>query len=90
MLIIFFCRMTSTIKYYKCEEIFADLPLWKSVPEVERREIFSDVVHNLAKKEKEGAKALRKKNMARLADILDKMTKIDYQTTWEQVHSRGR
>ena len=45
-------RMTSTIKYYKCEEIFMDLPLWKSVPETERREIFSDVVHNLAKKEK--------------------------------------
>lgn len=77
-------RMTSTIKYYKCEEIFMDLPLWKSVPETERREIFSDVVHNLAKKEKEMAKGLRRKNMTRLADILDKMTRIDFQTTWEQ------
>ena len=48
--------MTSTIKYYKAEETFNDLPLWKSVPEVERREIFSDVVHNLSKKEKELAK----------------------------------
>jgi len=61
-----------------------DLPLWKSVPETERREIFSDVVHNLAKKEKEMAKGLRRKNMTRLADILDKMTRIDFQTTWEQ------
>ena len=77
-------RMTSSIKYYKAEETFGDLPLWKSVAEKERREIFSDVVHNLSKKEKELAKTLRKKNMARLADILDKMTKIDYQTTWEQ------
>ena len=77
--------MSSTIKYYKCEEIFSDLPLWKSVSEVERREIFSDVVHNLGKKEKEEAKHLRKKNMTRLSDILDKMTKIDFQTTWEQV-----
>jgi hypothetical protein len=29
--------MTSTIKYYKCEEIFAELPLWKAVPDVERK-----------------------------------------------------
>ena len=35
-----------------------DLPLWKSVPETERREIFSDVVHNLAKKEKVGVRFL--------------------------------
>ena len=30
------------------------------------------------------SKALRKKNQERLADILDKMTKIEYKTTWEQ------
>ena len=30
--------MTSTIKYYKCEEIFAELPLWKAVPEGERKD----------------------------------------------------
>merc|ERR1719228_496707 len=76
--------MTSSIRYYKCEEIFVDLPLWKSVPDTERKEIYSDVIHNLSKKEKEQAKSLRKKNMSRLADILDKMTKIDFQTTWEQ------
>merc|ERR1711874_539941 len=33
---------------------------------------------------KEEAKGLRKKNMTRLADVLDQMTKIDYRTTWEQ------
>jgi len=77
-------RMTSTVKYYRCEEIFADLPLWKGVPDLERREIYSDVVHNLAKREKEEAKTLRKKNQVRLSDILDQMTKIDYRTTWEQ------
>ena len=77
-------RMTSTTKYYRCEEIFAELPLWKLVSDIDRREIYSDVVHNLAKKEKEGSKALRKKNQERLADILDQMTRIDYRTTWEQ------
>merc|ERR1719295_64000 len=77
-------RMTSTTKYYRCEEIFLELPLWKLVSDLDRREIYSDVIHNLAKKEKEGSKALRKKNQERLADILDRMTGIKYNTTWEQ------
>jgi len=77
-------RMNSTVKYYRCEEILADLPLWKSVPDVDRREIYSDCIHNLAKREKEAAKTLRKKNQVRLSDILDQMTKIDHRTTWEQ------
>jgi hypothetical protein len=34
---VFHFRMTSTIKYYKCEEIFAELPLWKAVPDSERK-----------------------------------------------------
>jgi len=76
--------MNSNTKYYRCEEIFAELPLWRSVSDVERRDIYSDVVHNLGKKEKEDAKTLRKRNQTRLADILDQMTKIDYRTTWEQ------
>jgi len=77
-------RMTSTVKYYRCEEIFMELPLWKGVPDLERREIYSDVVHNLSKREKEEAKTLRKRNQVRLSDILDQMTKIDHRTTWEQ------
>merc|ERR1712228_869937 len=77
-------RMNSNTKYYRCEEIFSELPLWKLVAEIDRREIFADVIHNLAKREKEQVKALRKKNQDRLADILDQMTKIDYKTTWEQ------
>ena len=77
-------RMNSSVKYYRCEEIFAELPLWKQVQDADRRDIYADVVHNLAKKEKENAKNLRKKNQERLADILDQMTRIDYKTTWEQ------
>merc|ERR1719342_1490063 len=77
-------RMNSNTKYYRCEEIFSELPLWKLVSDIDRRETYADVVHNLSKKEKEVSKALRKKNQERLADILDKMTKIEYKTTWEQ------
>lgn len=65
--------------------MFGDLPVWKNVPESERRDIYVDCAHNLAKKEKELAKTLRKKNTRRLADILDRMTAIKYNTTWEQV-----
>ncbi len=64
--------------------MFGELPLWKNVPEPERREIYSDCQHNLAKKEKELAKSLRKKNSRRLGDILDRMTAIKFNTTWEQ------
>ena len=39
---------------------------------------------NLAKKEKEKAKNLRKRNTNRLTDILDRMTNIKFNTTWEQ------
>jgi len=77
-------RMSSSVKYYRCEEIFMDIPLWKSVPDQERREIYADVIHNLGKKEKEEAKTLRKRNQSRLADILDQMTRVDHRTTWEQ------
>jgi pre-mRNA-processing factor 40 len=77
-------RMSSTVKYYRCEEIFVDIPLWKSVSDAERREIHADVMHNLSKKEKEEAKTLRKRNQTRLADILDQMTRVDHRTTWEQ------
>ena len=77
-------KITSTMKYYMCEEIFMELPLWKGVPDLERKEIYSDVVHNLKKREKEDAKTLRKRNQVCLSDILYQMTKIDHRTTWEQ------
>ena len=60
------------------------MPVWKNVAEVDRREIYVDCQHNMAKKEKENTKALRKKNSKRLADILDRMTGIKFNTTWEQ------
>ena len=52
--------------------------MWKAVPEVERREIYVDVQHNLAKKEKEDAKALTKRNKKRLGEILDQVRQVNY------------
>jgi len=77
-------RITSTMKYFRCDELFGETTVWKNVPEIERREVFEDSMVNLAKKEKEKAKQLRKRNTNRLTDILDRMTNIKYNTTWEQ------
>ena len=65
------------MKFYRLEELYSELPVWKSVPEVERREIYVDVQHNLAKKEKEEAKALTKRNKKRLGEILDQVSILD-------------
>ena len=81
-------RVNSNLKYYRLENMFGDLPFWKAVPEVDRREIYADCQHNLAKREKEASKALRKKNSKRLLEIMDRMPAIKYDTTWEQVNFR--
>ncbi|KAK8405465.1 hypothetical protein O3P69_001796 [Scylla paramamosain] len=77
-------RMNSSIKYYRCHEMFQHLEMWKCVPEAERREVYEDVVFNLAKKEKEENKAMRKRNMKVLSEILDSMTNITFKTTWSE------
>ena len=51
----------------------------------DRRDLFMDAMVTLAKREKEQRKNLRKRNTKRLTDILDRMTGIKYNTTWEQV-----
>ena len=78
-------RISSTTKYFRIEEMFGELPVWKSVQEGDRKDIYQDCVHNLQKKEKETSRTTRKKNTKRLAQILDTMTHIKYNTTWEQV-----
>ena len=69
---------------FRIEEVFGDNPIWKAVPEIDRREIYVDCMHNLARKEKDSAKSLQKKNKKRLGEILDRMTSIKHNTTWEQ------
>lgn len=58
--------------------------VWKNVNDSERRDIFEDVMFNLAKREKEEAKARKKSNMKQLASILDSMTQIEALTTWQE------
>lgn len=80
-------RMTSTTKYYKCEEIYGNLESWRAVADPDRRDIYEDVIFNLAKREKEDAKQLKKRNTKRLTQILDTMTEVTYQTTWQEAQA---
>ncbi|CAK9828298.1 Pre-mRNA-processing factor 40 homolog A [Anthophora retusa] len=80
-------RMTSTTKYYKCEEMFGNLEVWRAVGDSDRRDIYEDVIFNLAKREKEEAKQLKKRNTKRLAQVLDTMTDVTYRTTWQEAQA---
>ncbi|XP_043278756.1 pre-mRNA-processing factor 40 homolog A isoform X2 [Venturia canescens] len=80
-------KMTSTTKYYKCEEMYGNLEVWRSVGDSDRRDIYEDVVFNLAKREKEDAKQLKKRNTKRLAQVLDTMTEVNHRTTWQEAQA---
>ncbi|MGH0153182.1 UNVERIFIED_CONTAM: hypothetical protein FKN15_055136 [Acipenser sinensis] len=72
-------KMTSSTRYNpfnKCA--------WTAVPERDRLEIYEDVLFYLAKKEKEQAKQLRKRNWEALKNILDNMANVTYRTTWSE------
>lgn len=77
-------KMTSTTRYKKAEQMFNDQEVWSCVPERDRLEIYEDVLFYLAKKEKEQAKQLRKRNWEALKNILDNMANVTYRTTWSE------
>uniref|UniRef100_A0A8C4DMJ9 Pre-mRNA-processing factor 40 homolog A n=1 Tax=Dicentrarchus labrax TaxID=13489 RepID=A0A8C4DMJ9_DICLA len=77
-------KMTSTTRYKKAEQMFGELEVWSCVPERDRLEIYEDVLFYLAKKEKEQAKQLRKRNWEALKNILDNMANVTYRTTWSE------
>ncbi|KAJ0175611.1 hypothetical protein K1T71_008770 [Dendrolimus kikuchii] len=77
-------RVTSMTKYYKCEEMFSNLEIWRCVPDSDRRDIFEDCIFTITKREKEEAKALKKRNMKMLAQVLENMNEITYNSTWSE------
>lgn len=62
-------KVDSTTKYYRCEEMFSGLEVWKSVPEPDRRDIFDDCIFNLAQREKEEQRVLKKRNIKVLSEL---------------------
>uniref|UniRef100_A0A336LL88 CSON010522 protein n=1 Tax=Culicoides sonorensis TaxID=179676 RepID=A0A336LL88_CULSO len=77
-------KIDSTTKFYRCEEIFATLDVWKSVPEQDRRDIYDDCIFALQKREKEEQRIMKKRNMRVLGELLESMTSVTYQTTWAE------
>uniref|UniRef100_A0A2H8TYT3 Pre-mRNA-processing factor 40 B n=1 Tax=Melanaphis sacchari TaxID=742174 RepID=A0A2H8TYT3_9HEMI len=77
--------VTSKTKYYRLEEKYEHLDIWRNVSEIDRRDVYDDVMFNLAKREKDEFKAQKKRNMKQLAAVLDSMTLVDHTTTWYQV-----
>ncbi|KAJ6630483.1 Pre-mRNA-processing factor 40 like A, partial [Pseudolycoriella hygida] len=77
-------KITSATKYYRCDEMFNTQKFWTSVPESDRRDIYEDCIFNLAKREKEEHRLLKKRNMRVLGEVLESMTAIKYQTTWAE------
>lgn len=77
-------KMNSQMKYFRCEEVFASNRTWTAVPEQDRRDIYEDCIFNLAKREKEEARLLKKRNMKVLGELLESMTSITYATTWSE------
>lgn len=45
------------------------------------------MVFTLSKREKEESKVLKKRNMKKLAEVLDSMTEINYDTTWSEAQA---
>ncbi|KRT81264.1 hypothetical protein AMK59_5352, partial [Oryctes borbonicus] len=80
-------KITSTTKYYKCDELFSNLEVWTSVSDSDRRDIYEDAMFTLAKREKEEGKLLKKRNMKKLGEVLDNMTEINYDTTWSEAQA---
>lgn len=77
-------RVTSLTKYYKCEEMFNNLEIWRCVPESDRRDIFEDCIFTITKREKDEAKSLKKRNMKMLSQVLENMSEITYSSTWSE------
>lgn len=75
-------RVVSSMRYRQACDEFADIEVWKTVPDEERRDIFQDVLLDVKKREDERAKEIRKRNREVLRDILDSIPEITAQTTW--------
>ncbi|VEL12417.1 unnamed protein product [Protopolystoma xenopodis] len=77
-------KIHSTLSYMKINNLLSDASEWAAVPERDKREIYEDVVQEVAKREKEEAKSLRKRNIVVFKEILETMPDLTYQTTWSE------
>ena len=71
-------KMSSTIRYRVAEEMYRSLTIWNSVPERDRRDLYEDLVVNLARREKENARLTRKNNMCKLTQVLHDLGQVHH------------
>lgn len=69
--------------------MFNGQKIWSSVPDQDRRDIYEDCMFNLAKREKEETRVMKKRNMRVLSEVLESMTSVSYQTTWSEVRTNN-
>uniref|UniRef100_A0A5K3F3C4 EOG090X064W n=1 Tax=Mesocestoides corti TaxID=53468 RepID=A0A5K3F3C4_MESCO len=74
----------STMSYRKVDQVLSGVPEWTSVPDHDRRILLSEAMQEIAKREKEDAKALRKRNIKVFNEILNGIPKLTYWTTWSE------
>nr|VZI12378.1 unnamed protein product [Spirometra erinaceieuropaei] len=77
-------KIHSTMSYRKVDQVLSDVHEWTSVPDHDRRILFADAIQEIAKREKEEAKTLRKRNIKVFNEILNTMPNLTYRTTWSE------
>merc|ERR1712043_130377 len=92
-------RISSTLKYYRCDEMFSETTTWAAVPENDRREIFLEAMHTLAKlekgeeqekeKERKRIKRSQRKNRDAMIQVLDELHeagKLTSMSLWVELY----
>jgi len=72
-----------TTRYRKAATLLGNEPAWNSITsERYRQALYEDYIHDLARKEKEELRELRKQSMGRFAELLRSIPEITHRTTW--------
>ena len=74
----------SSLSYRQVDKLLADVPEWKAVQDRDRRDLFGDIMQEIAKRERSEAKVLRKRNIRVFNEILAEMANLTYRTTWSE------
>lgn len=73
-----------TTRYRKAASFLGTEPAWNAITsERYRQALYDDYIHDLAKKEKEQLRELRKQSMDRFAELLRSIPELTHRTTWK-------
>lgn len=78
-------RMHSHVRYRKACDMFESDKIWNAVPERERKDLFQDVLHYLAGREKEDEKKMHIYNKQYMYDIFSEIPGLSYRSLWSEV-----